>query len=165
MVALTLASAVSGLTLRSDARAPEADSAGQWEGSYSLDPPHSTGSWRLVITADSRFRLTSTGCFGTFEVGRGSAAYHDGLLYLKPGFSDLGQYPFGSKTLIPVRHEGRLYLVTSDRAGAFLNAMFTSNPNCYEEGCEAFFMRESDAVFTNFRVAPFSSRQTAPGTR
>src|SRR5687768_6772509 len=123
LVALTLASAVSGLTLRSDARAPEADSAAEWAGAYSLDPLNMTGSWNLVIGADSRFRLTATGCFGTSEIGRGSVVYHDGLLHLKSGPKVHDQFPFGANVLIPVRHEGRLYLVTSDRAAAFLNAM------------------------------------------
>lgn len=144
MIALTLASAVSGLTLRSDARAPEADSAAEWAGAYSLNPSSSTMSLDLVITADSRFRLKMVGCFGTNEVERGNVAYRDGLLFLKAGSTDPGQIPLGSRVLIPVRHEERLYLVTSDRAAAFLNAMFTGRVNCYEAGCESFFMRESD---------------------
>lgn len=165
LVALTLASAVSGLTLRSDARAPEADSAAAWAGAYSLSPLNSTMSFDLVIGADSRYRLKMAGCFGTNEVERGSVAHHDGLLILKPGSTDPGQFPLGSKILIPVRHEGRLYLVTSDRAGAFLNAMFTDRLNCHEEGCESFFMRDSDVVLTDFRAAPSFSMRTAPGTR
>jgi hypothetical protein len=165
LIALTLASAVSGLTLRSDARAPEADSAAEWAGAYSLSPSNSTMIMDLVITADSRFRLKMVGCFGTSEVERGSVAYRDGLLYLKPGGAEHELSPLGSNVLIPVRHEGRLYLVTSDRAAAFLNAMFTGRANCYVEGCESFFVRDSDVVLTNFRAAPFSSRQTTPGTR
>jgi hypothetical protein len=165
VVALTLASAVSGLTLRSDARAPEADSAVEWAGAFSLDPVNGTGSLHLSISTDSRFRLTSAGCFGTSEIARGGVAYHDGLLHLKPGPTFQDQLPSGAKVLIPVRHDGRLFLVTSDRAAAFLNAMFTGRVNCYEEGCESFFVRDSDVVLTNFRVAPFFSTQTAPGTR
>lgn len=143
MVALTLASGVSGLTLRSDARAPEADSAAEWAGAYSLNPPNFSGSWRIVINADSRFRLTLIGCFGTSEIARGSVAHHDGLLYLKSASAKLDQLPTGWNVLIPVRHEGRHYLVTSDRAGAFLNAMYAGRLNC-GEGCETSFMRESD---------------------
>ncbi len=108
VVALTLASGVSGLTLRSDARAPEADSAAEFAGTYWLSPPNFTGSWRLVISADSRFRMTSTGCFGTSEIGRGFVAYHDGLLFLKPGSRHTIQFPIEWKTMVPARHEGSL---------------------------------------------------------
>jgi hypothetical protein len=163
IVALVLTSAVSGLTLRSDARAPEADSAAEWAGVYALSPSSSSMSMDLVITDDSRFRLSMAGCFGTSEVERGSVAYHKGLLYLKPSSTDVPHFPLGSKILIPVRHEGQLYLVTSDRAGAFLNALHTGRLHCRDD-CERFFMRESDTVLTDFPTAPSFSRQTTPGT-
>ena len=142
-VALTLASAVSGLALRSDSRSFEAGSAAEWVGSYELDHASSTLSYRLIISAGNRFSLESIGCFGTHEAARGGVSYRNGMLTLQPVLAKDELFVLGTPILIPVHHDGHLCLVEGDRGLEFLEAALSGTLNCYGGYCPDFFVKKT----------------------
>src|SRR6186713_853414 len=80
---LALAIPVLILGMSADVSAPP-DSAAEWAGVYTYSPQSSTMVYRLVITRDGQFRLVLGGCFGSSEINRGSVAWRDGALILRP---------------------------------------------------------------------------------
>ena len=143
VLALVVTSAVFSLALRADARTFEADSAAEWAGAYYYHHPNMTLSMSLVITPDSRFNLTMTGCWSTSVVNHGSVAFRDGVLQLHPELPVEQGFTFESKSMIPVRFREKQYLVGVDRIGEFVATTAGGNADCRGH-CQGFFVRESD---------------------
>lgn len=136
---LTLAVVVCGLALRADA--DRLDLASEWAGSYGYDVPNSSMSFRLVISPGSRFNMSMGGCFGRSEVTHGSVAYREGFLMFEPGPSAAAEFPLESNAFIPVRRDGRLYLVGTHRVWSYAQAAQAAAGVCRGD-CPHVFVQE-----------------------
>ncbi len=97
----------------------------------------------LVITPESRFKLTQGSCFGSSEINRGNVTYRDGVLMLDPRIPDAQALGHESDALIPVRWDERLYLVGANRIAEFARTI-ERDPQVCRHHCQGFFVRESD---------------------
>ena len=137
---ITLAAVVCGLALRADA--DRLNLASEWAGSYGYVVPNSTMSFQLVISPGSRFNLSMGGCFGRSEVSHGSVAYRDGFLMFDPGPSAEPGFPLDSNAFIPIRRDGRNYLVGTQRVWSLAQAVQATAGVCSGD-CPSVFTQES----------------------
>jgi hypothetical protein len=93
----------------------------------------------LVIAPDGTFSFKWQGCLGTYDTAAGRASMHDGELWLEPGPERKNL----ENRFLPVRWEGRLYLVSSNRLHDFANQIDRgTEPRSYAHG--SFYLREGD---------------------